>query len=51
MRRNVDERHLIKQSVDVMHVTEMLVEQMKMKVSGDCFYPTLPNLSMEQHLF
>ena len=50
MRRNVDERHLVKQSVDVMHVTEMHVEQMKMKVSGD-LYPALPNLSVEQHSF
>ena len=30
----MDKRHLVKQSVDVMHVTEMLVEQMKMKVSA-----------------
>ena len=50
MRRNVDERHLIKQSVDAMHVTEMHVEQMKTKVSGE-LYPALPNLSMEQHSF
>ena len=50
MRRNVDERHLVKQSVDVMHVTKMHVEQMKMKVSGD-LYPALPNLSVEQHSF
>ena len=46
----MDERHLVKQSLDAMHVTEMHVEQMKMKVSGDV-YPALPNLSMEQHLF
>ena len=46
----MDERHLVKQSVDAMHVPEMHVEQMKMKVRGD-LYPTLPNLSMEQHLF
>ena len=51
MRRNVDERHLVKQSLDAMHVTEMHVEQMKMKVSGDYLCPVLPNFSMEQHLF
>ena len=46
----MDERHLVKQSVDAMHVAEMHVEQMKMKVSGD-FYRALPNLSMEQLSF
>ena len=50
MRRNMEERHLVKQSEEVMHVTEMHVEQMKMKVSGD-LYPALPNLSVEQHSF
>ena len=36
----MDERHLVKQSVDAMHVPEMHVEQMKMKVRWD-FVPHL----------
>ena len=46
----MDERHLVKHSVDAMYVAEMHVEQMKIKISGN-LYPTLPNLFMEQYLF
>ena len=46
----MDERHLVKKSVDAMYVAEMHVEQMKMKVRWD-LYPTLPNLSMEENTY
>ena len=51
-RGNVNERRLVKQSLDVMHVDLIHVDEMHvglMQVS-EVFYPVLPNLSMV-HLF
>ena len=47
-RENVNERRLVKQSVDVMHVDLIHVDEMHvglMQVS-EVFYPVLPNLSI-----
>ena len=48
----MNERRLVKQSVDVMHVDLIHVDEMHVELMqvSEVFYPVLPNLSMV-HLF